>query len=166
MNLKHPFWFIGLILLVFVLVFSIQYTYLEKEPAATPPPMPTLMATLVPEPTPIPIGESINAGALTVKVNSAELPGPGEFFAPDEGHKIYKVSITLTNNTEEERHIIREMFACYANGIPCAHYKWRYSIREAIIPAAETIDIWLCYQVPNNMTVLELEYLGTYFKLR
>lgn len=116
------------------------------------------------------IGESIDAGAVTLTVNGVTSPPGDEFTKPDAGNKFLLVDLSFTNKSQQSAHISSILQMSLKDGTGQAYKSDLKAMTmspgaspEGELAPGETIRGQLGFQVPANATGMQFVYDASLF---
>lgn len=110
------------------------------------------------------VGETIDAGDVKITYLSSDpnYQSDNQFRQPDEGNKLIQCEMEFENTGDSDRNVSILSFDCFADGQSCDTFYTDTDI-SGTISSGRKIKGTVTFQVPENASVIELEYKTNYF---
>lgn len=120
---------------------------------------PTLNTEASPEA--VSTGETVEVGDLKISYVSCEdYESDNMFVAPKDGYHFVTCTFEFENTGKSDEYITAFSFDCYADGLSCEQTYIREDNLTATLSAGRKTSGTVTFEVPDNATVIEVEYLS------
>ncbi len=105
------------------------------------------------------VGESAEGAGVRVTYLSCETwESDNMFVEPRDGYRFVSIELEFENTGSSDQHVSAFSFDCYADGIACEQSYYRDDNLSATVSAGRKARGTVTFEVPNDATVIEIEY--------
>lgn len=106
------------------------------------------------------VGESVQGSNVTITyLSSGTWESDNMFVVPRDGYHFVSVELEFENTGSSDKSVSSFSFDCYADGISCEQSFYRDDDLSATISAGRKAKGTVTFEVPDNASVIEVEYV-------
>ena len=106
------------------------------------------------------VGESVQGSNVTITyLSSGTWESDNMFVVPRDGYHFVSVELEFENTGSSDKSVSSFSFDCYADGISCDQSFYRDDDLSATISAGRKAKGTVTFEVPDNASVIEVEYV-------
>lgn len=110
------------------------------------------------------VGDVIEAGRLTITYLSCEVgTSYSEYNQPASGYHYVTCTLEFENTGDSDEYVSIYDFDCYADGLNCNRKYYREDALSATISSDHKAQGTVTFEVPDEASVVEVEYLTNYW---